>query len=166
MVTRSLLPVMAVTLLAGCAQEGLEAPESQPPLDEAFFRCEVQPVLAARCAFFACHGSATRPFRIYARNRLRFDVPAEQRETPLRPAEERFNYESARAFAGDARRPSLLLLKPLDEDDGGYIHVGATLYGRGDVFRTAGDVGYQKLADWIGGATAAVDCAETEEVGQ
>lgn len=164
MVTRRSALLLAAGL-AACAQDGLDAPEELPPLDEAFYRCEVQPVLAARCAFFACHGSATRPFRLYARNRLRFDVAAEERETPLRPVEERANYEAARAFAGDARRPSLLLLKPLEEDAGGYIHVGATLYGRGDVFRTADDPGYQKLADWIGGATAPSDCVETEEVG-
>ena len=154
-----------VLLCIGCAQEGLDEPENLAPLDENYFRCEVQPVLAARCSFFACHGSATRPFRVYARNRLRFDVAAEQREAPMRESELRFNYESARAFAGDDRRPALLLLKPLEEDDGGYIHVGATLYGKGDVFRTPDDLGYAKLAAWIGGATAPADCVETEAVG-
>ncbi len=164
MVTR-LVAGAAVALAAACAQEGLDAPESLPTLDVDYFRCEVQPVLAARCGFFACHGSATRPFRVYARNRLRFDVAASERETPLRPAELAFNYESARAFAGDPRRPSLLLLKPLEEDEGGFVHAGATLYGRGDVFLDAGDPGYTRLADWIGGATAPAACVETEEVG-
>lgn len=165
MVTRLLAVAIVAVVAPGCAQEGLEEPESLATLDPEFFRCEVQPVLAARCAFFACHGSATRPFRLYARNRLRFDVAPQERETPLRPSEVGFNYESARAFAGDPRRPSLLLLKPLEEDAGGYIHVGATLYGRGDVFRTADDPGYQKLAAWIAGATAPSGCVETEEVG-
>jgi hypothetical protein len=151
--------------MGACVQDGLDAPEDVPELDAEYFRCEVQPVLAARCAFFACHGSATRPLRVYARNRLRFDVAAEQRETPLRPAELAFNYESARAFAGDPRRPALLLLKPLEEDRGGYVHVGATLYGRGDVFLDADDPGYAKLAAWLGGATAPAGCVETEEVG-
>src|SRR5688572_20083779 len=96
--------LLVAALAAGCVQDGLDAPDEPPALDESYFRCEVQPVLAARCAFFACHGSATRPFRVYARNRLRFDVTAQERETPLRPAEERYNYEAARAFAGDERR--------------------------------------------------------------
>jgi hypothetical protein len=155
----------ACVSIAACAQDGLDAAQTSAALDEAYFRCEVQPVLAARCAFFACHGSATRPFRVYARNRLRFDVASEEREAPMRPVELTYNFEAARAFAGDERRPALLLLKPLEEDAGGYIHVGATLYGRGDVFRTADDPGYRKLAAWISGATAETDCVETEEVG-
>jgi hypothetical protein len=157
--------LVAAVSAAACAQDGLDAAGSLAPLDEPYFRCEVQPVLAARCAFFACHGSATRPFRIYARNRLRFDVSPVERETPLTPGELVFNFESARAFAGDDRRPALLILKPLEEDDGGYLHVGATLYGRGDVFATPDDPGYRRLAAWIGGAAAAPDCVETEEVG-
>jgi hypothetical protein len=162
MVTRAALLAL---VLAACAQEGLEAPETLAPLDADYFRCEVQPVLAARCAFFACHGSATRPFRLYARNRLRLDVPAAERDTPLRPSEVAFNYDSSRAIAGDARRPALLLLKPLDESAGGYVHVGATLYGRGDVFLDVDDPGYEKIAAWIGGATAPSDCVDSEEVG-
>lgn len=155
--------LLVLAIAAGCAQDGLDAAATPPALDAPFFRCEVEPVLAARCAFLACHGSARRPFRLFARNRLRLDAPIDQRALPLSAAEEAANYDQARGFAGDATRPSLLLLKPLAEAAGGWYHRG-DLYGQGDVFASTDDPGYDAIARWTGGATAPADCTPADEV--
>lgn len=163
MVTRALI---VVALATACTQGGIDAPAPTTMLDRPFFTCQVEPVLVARCAFFACHGSARRPFHVLARNRLRDGVPDEQRETPLTTAEEDANYATALGFTGDGTRaPALLLLKPLSTKAGGFYHRGATLYDRGDVFSSKSDPGYQILSSWLAGATAAPDCTPTTAVG-
>jgi hypothetical protein len=148
--------------LAACAQEGLDAPAPPGALDEAYFRCRVQPVMVKSCAFLACHGSALRPLRVYAPNGLRDGVARDRRAQPLTAAEEAANFASALALAGADGRPPLLLLKPLDEAAGGYYHRGATLYDRGDIFADAEDPGYVVLAAWIGGAVADPACVPEE----
>jgi hypothetical protein len=152
-------------LASGCATEGLDAPAEPTALDPSTFRCRVEPVLLARCAFFACHGSALRPFRVYAPERLRLDVPAELRLLPLTEAEEQANYDMALGFADPATGAQQLLTKPLAVEAGGAYHGGALLYGGEDVFSDRADPGYVLLAEWIEGATAASDCVPTEEVG-
>lgn len=150
---------------AGCAADGLDAPADPASLDANAFRCQVEPVLVARCAFFACHGSARRPFRVYAPESLRLDVPAAVRLLPLTEAEEQANYDMARGFADVASGVPLLLDKPLAVEAGGAYHRGALLYGGEDVFSDREDRGYTLLADWLGGATAPADCVPSEEVG-
>ena len=162
---RGALAVLAALGAAACAQDNLDAGRPPPTLDPAFFRCSVEPVLVARCAFFACHGSQRRPLRLFARQRLRLDVPADARAQPLTPDEEQANYDAARGFAGDGERPPLLLLKPLDVDAGGWYHGAKALYGRVDVFAAADDPGYRLIAAWIQGGAADPGCTPTEEVG-
>jgi hypothetical protein len=146
----------------GCAAE-LDAPAPAPALDVDAFRCTVQPVIAARCAFAECHASARRPFRTYAVGRMRYAVGWDRLEEPLTATELAANYEAARNFAlGDE---PLLLMKPLDTRAGGSYHRGADLFGEDDVFLATGDPGYRAIADWIAGADAPVDCTETTEVG-
>lgn len=154
---RPVLPLLVVAL-AACAQDGLDAPSAGTELDRPYFRCNVQPVLVRDCGFFRCHGSGQRPFRVYAPNALRDDLPRDRRAQPLTEAEEEANYAAALAFAGTDGKAALLLLKPLDERAGGYYHRSATYYDRGDVFATAEDPGYVTIAAWIGGATAPGDC--------
>jgi hypothetical protein len=162
MVTR--LAVMMI-LLAGCASDDLLAPRPASTLDPNAFRCDVEPVLVARCAFFACHGSGQRPFRVYAPNRLRLDVAPIARNSPLTADEEAANLTSASGFTGDDSHPPLLLLKPLDVRAKGYFHEGQDLYKGDDVFLTTNDVGYQRIAMWIQGATEPAGCTPNEAVG-
>lgn len=140
---------------------------NDPVLNRAFFACEVQPVLQARCANLACHGDERRPLIVYAPARLRLDGDdSGETAMPTTELEFRTNYETAREFARDDQPgTSLLAIKPLDSRAGGFYHFGEALYYQGDVFGSTADVGYQTLLDWIGGATAGVDCQPTTEVG-
>jgi hypothetical protein len=80
--------------------------------------------------------------------------------------ERQANFDAAREFSrGDVTASSLLVIKPLDTSAGGYYHFGESLYYQSDVFKSTDDIGYQKLLDWIGGATAPPDCTPTSEVG-
>lgn len=148
-------------LLAGCEAE-LDAPAAvQGELDEAFFRCKVQPVLVRSCGAFACHGDTKRFFRVFGRNRLRYASKPTFPGPPLTAEEQRFNLEAAAAFV-DREQPekSLLLTKPLDQAAGGAYHGGATLYGQGDVFERADDPDYLVLVDWVHGKKEDASCVE------
>jgi hypothetical protein len=144
-------------LLLAC-RDDLDAPAVRAPLDEPFFRCNVQPVLAKNCSTFACHGDDSRYFRVYARNRLRYGIAGEaERNAKLNDHERRFNYESARAYV-ESGGDSLLLKKPLEAKAGGFFHRGATKYAGGNVFATADDPEYRVLVDWTMGKTADPAC--------
>ena len=157
---------LMLALLASCVQTGLDEPFSPVELDRAFFRCQVEPVLVARCAFFACHGSNRRPLRLYAVQKLRLATPWADQDAPLTDAEHEANHDMARGFAGGpGEEPAQLLDKPLDVEAGGLFHRGKTLYGGEDVFADRDDPGYRLLSDWLGGAAADPGCLPTEEVG-
>jgi hypothetical protein len=146
----------------GCLQQDLEAPATLAKVDEAFFRCRVQPVLATTCAFFVCHGDGRRPFRVYARNRLRLGKTELTRNEPLTTEERQANFAAARAFV-DPEHPadSLLLSKPLDRDRAqGRFHRGAEIFGGGDVFPSREDPDFRVLLRWAEGATADAACIE------
>ncbi len=157
--------VLCALLAGACAADDLGAPRAGATLDQNAFRCDVEPVLVTRCAFFACHGSGQRPFRVYAPNRLRLDVAAVARNQPLTPAEEQANYDNASGFTGDESHAALLLLKPLDESVGGYFHRGQVLYQADDVFVKTDDPGYRQLAAWIMGKREPASCTPTSEIG-
>jgi hypothetical protein len=151
--------------LAGCAG-ALDEPAPATPLDRELFRCEVQPVLATRCAFPACHGDARRPLALYAPGRMRYAVGWDRPTEPLTETELAANFTIAAGFAtSSATGTAWLLAKPLAADAGGYFHRGAELYAAGDVFASTDDAGYQLLARWIAGETAATGCTPTTEVG-
>jgi len=147
------------TLLLGCRSD-LTEPAPLPSLDEAYFRCRVQPVLTKSCGALACHGDAKRYFRLFARNRLRYGTTEEERNTFMKAEERAFNFNAARAMV-DASDPgaSLLLLKPLEQAAGGYYH-GATLLGTSDVFPNRDDPDYKTLAAWVNGAKEDPACIE------
>lgn len=157
MIRRATL-ALAVVMGTGCVLESPPAPES---LDEAFFRCEVEPVLAGSCAFHACHGAPERPFRLYAPNRLRLDVPEESRAIALTDAERDHNRRAALRFAQPAPgyEEPLLVVKPLDQALGGAFHRGALDYGGGDVFTEPDDAGLEAIRAWLRGATEDTSCA-------
>jgi len=143
-------------MLAGC-QSGLADAEDLPAPDEAYFRCNVQPIVTKSCSMFLCHGDTARYFTVFARNRLRFGV--DERNAEMVEPEWRFDYDATRAQI-DREEPekSLLLMKPLDESAGGYYHGGAVEFGQGDVFLSAEEEDYQTLVAWVNGATSPADC--------
>ena len=155
--------------MTGC--QTLDAALTPPELDVAAFRCEVEPVLMARCASYACHGDGGRPFRIFAINRLRLNPERAASgyvlNAPMTPEEHAANLDMALGFVepGDFER-SQLLLKPLDVDAGGWFHRGGSIYGRIDVFSSEDDVGYEAIEAWLAGGTRQPDCEPNEEVGR
>ena len=159
-----MVKLVACLALVACA---VENPPAQPPaLDREYFRCNVQPVLAARCAFPACHATRTRPLAIYAPGRERFQVGWDRPTEPITAAELDANFGAASGFAtATATGDPWLLVKPLATAAGGYYHRGADLFGDENVFVTKGDPGYQIVASWIAGATAATSCGPTTAVG-
>lgn len=165
MVNARFVFLAAIAPLCSCVADGALAEGPAPDLDRNEFRCAAEPVLLARCAFFACHGSNRRPLRIFAPDKLRLGVPATERASPVTPEEREANYDMARGFARPGPDGTPLLDKPLDVDAGGRYHGGKTLYGGGDVFETTDDPGYVLLADWIAADKAADDCLPTGAVG-
>jgi hypothetical protein len=146
--------------LAACAVDDPAAPTS---LDRELFRCTVQPVLAARCAFPACHGSARRPLALYAPGRMRYQITWDRPTEPITDDELAANFAIASGFTTTtATGEPWLLAKPLT---GGYYHRGADLYGGENVFLSTDDAGYAAIASWIAGATAPAGCTPTTEVG-
>tara|TARA_R110002096_G_scaffold434832_1_gene658030 strand:+ start:4896 stop:5402 length:507 start_codon:yes stop_codon:yes gene_type:complete len=159
--------LVLVGALTGCVQEGIDQPEEFVSLDENFFRCNVQPVIAARCSFMACHGNDERPLKLYAEQRYRLGISWDDYETPLTEDELAANFRMVGGFIGrDGSDQNLFLEKPLDTRVGGLFHRGKDLYGDDDVFLDRQDVGYQAIRAFSGGAVAQPDCAATEEVGQ
>ena len=156
------LPIIVVfaAIAGGCSQPNAAITTGE--LDEAFYRCRVEPVVVARCAFFACHGDPARPYRLYAPNRMRLDVTEDQRALYLTGAETRANYENAIGFSvpheGYGYDEPLLVEKPLDEAIGGAYHEGAEIYGGGDVFTDPSDPELDVLRAWIDGATEEATC--------
>lgn len=161
MVTR----LLVIAALAGCVDQ-LDAPAPAGALDRDYFRCNVQPVLAARCAFPACHGSVRRPLALYAPGRERYAVGWDRPTEPITQVELDANFGIASGFTTtSATGEAWLLAKPLATTAGGYYHRGADLYGGSDVFLAKTDPGYQLIAGWIAGATAPATCTETTEIG-
>jgi hypothetical protein len=154
-----LLALLSI-LLSGC-QAGLEQSRTLAALDEPYFRCRVQAVLAKSCATFSCHGDGRRFLRLYARNRLRLGGDETTRNARLSADEYAANFESARALV-DMSDPlgSFLVRKPLESAAGGFYHRGALIFGGGNVFATRDDPDFKTLTAWVGGATEDPTCVE------
>jgi hypothetical protein len=151
-----LLFAAAIGTLATACQSGLQDPlPLSTSLDEAYFRCNVQPILTKSCAAYACHGSSVRYFKLFGRNRLRLGGSIAKLNAPMTESERSWNYDAARAMV-DTTAPdsSYLLLKPLDAAAGGYYHGGATFFGKGNVFLTRADPDFIVLEKWVHGEKA------------
>jgi hypothetical protein len=160
----AVVKVIAVVALAGCAVDNTAAAPST--LDRDYFRCNVQPVLAARCAFPACHGSARRPLSIFAPGRMRWQIGWDEPTAPITEYELDSNFGIASGFTTTtATGEPWLLVKPLATSAGGYYHRGSDLFGSENVFVATTDFGYQTLAGWIAGQTASASCIPITEVG-
>jgi hypothetical protein len=156
---------LSIVLLAGCVT-GLDAPGAPSNLDRGYFRCNVQPVLATRCAFPACHGTQKRPLSIYSPGRQRYQVGWDRPTEPITAYELDANYGIAGGFTtANATGVAWLLAKPLATEAGGYYHRGQNLYGTDNVFLSKDDKGYRILASWIAGQAAPASCQPITEVG-
>ncbi|MBK6534939.1 MAG: hypothetical protein IPF99_36980 [Deltaproteobacteria bacterium] len=126
-----------LSLLLGCVGN---APVEPPSLDLAMFASRVQPVLAARCASPACHGSERRRLRVYAPGFFRSDPRRVHRDEPITADELAANERSAAAFVVEApsAAESLLVTKPLHQ----VAHLGAQVF-------TASDDEHATLLAWI-----------------
>ena len=135
-------------LLSGCVLDPGTAP--LPEGDPATFVDSVQPVLSARCANPACHGTVDRPFPVFAPGLHRLDPDERYLDTPLSEHELDRNQSAAEAmlasFAAAADSP--LLTKPLAPARGGSDHSG------GVQFADPTEAEYLALLHW---ADAAID---------
>jgi len=163
-----------------CGTTALKPPTTAmlPALDINFFRCNVQPVLNAKCSQLACHGTETdRALRIYARGRLRNNetIPANSplcvvsnanpvsldtqctssiegdcRNCGHTATEWQRNYDSARGFALDA---NLQRIPAGQEDTSELIAqpiVGGKAHANIHLFRQ-GDPDYTYIKQWLSG---------------
>ncbi|MBM4781993.1 MAG: hypothetical protein GQE15_30295 [Archangiaceae bacterium] len=153
-----------------------EGPTALPPLNDNYFRCNVQPILAKSCAMIGCHGTldTSRPFRVFARGRERnaetvtatHACPPTQGQsfqlylptvaatascdaaTPLSANERQLNFDNARCFAlGVAAAQSELLQQPLRGN--------ATFTHRQIKPWTTSNADYQVVLNWLNGMTLA-----------
>jgi hypothetical protein len=158
------LCALALGLFVSSCLADPNAARTDADLDEAYFRCNVQPVLTRSCSMFACHGNARRFFVVFARNRLRDGIASEaQRASFLTDEERERNFIAARAMVVPGHpEQSSLLMKPLDPSAGGWYHVGGDVpFHGGDPFSSVDDPDYQTLQMWVMGARADdPDCIE------
>jgi hypothetical protein len=162
-VNRALSSVLIVLLwtlaAASCGDPETAAYE---PADREFREFQsIYPVLVRDCGFHACHGGEDRPFRIYGPGRVRLDD--EERAFDRVTGDEislSFSLTLSMVDAGDPAE-SLLLRKPLAVEAGGVGHHGVDRYGR-DVYRTANDEGYLRLARFVFAVTQSEEDDENE----
>lgn len=149
-----LLPAVLAAMMSvpACTTvENQPAPDAIAALDEASFRCTVEPILARDCSFLACHGIAGAPLRVYTVGKLRAgpDDGLDARQVPLTEDERRANFRSAVAFTFGIERAddSLLLRKALPPDAGGFGHRGGVIFAGPDDPRAVA------IRAWLEGGT-------------
>ena len=152
-----------------------EGPIDLPDLDMDFYKCSVEPIFDRGCAMLGCHGTEIgRPFKIYARARLRHqemvpgaptcpnpgtmrDLSKEGTGTAMclgwskhTAAEWQQNYDNARSFMVGLTNPddSDLLAQPRY---GGKAHTGVHLFAKTDA-------DYQTISAWLGGKKLGTAC--------
>lgn len=137
-------------LVVSCA--AVDNPDVASPdkhLDEAVFKCTVEPVLVRQCSYTACHGLAGSALRVYSPGKLRAARPADidSAIAPLTPEEHHANFLSAAGFSfatGDVL-DNLLVRKPLSPTAGGYAHEG------GAIFTSSADPEWIAIRNWLAG---------------
>lgn len=146
-----------------------------PALDFNYFKCNVEPILDAKCSQLGCHGTETgHPLRVYSRGRLRksddtmilpanCNFPAPQGSTcigatpcyclgPHTPNEFRRNFDAARGLKLDPQGAPIanpdqteLIHQPIV---GGATHASVHLF-------SANDADHVLLKNWLNGMTLA-----------
>lgn len=170
MATRTCFDTNVCGITVGKPAEG---PSALPSLDLNFYKCRVQPVVDLTCAMIGCHGKEQgRPYKLYARGRLRADEPVcggvcNQNcgvmvsaqtvssanhhcsgRAALTMREWTTNFDSARAtMVGVAPAEAELLTLPLATNAS--AHAGVKVFG------DTNDPRYQTLLSWLSGATLA-----------
>ena len=134
--------------LFACTNVSNEAvPKPSDTLDEAVFKCSVEPILAKQCSYLACHGKADSPLRVYTPGKLRMKAPASLDDAivELTPDEHHANFLSASGFnyGVDNVDDNYLLRKPLPANEGGYHHEG------GAIWKGGGDDQYGRIRVWL-----------------
>lgn len=156
--------IIVVGLGASACVENL--PQDLPDLDAPYYRCNVQPMVDAKCSMLACHGDVRRPYHTFTRNRMRLIGSNVQRNLPLSDEELALNMRNALGFVDpDLPSQSWLLLKPLDSDAGGFYHRGKEIYLGGDVFLDVEEDAYKTLLTWVTDGKADPDCVYPGSVG-
>jgi hypothetical protein len=150
-------------------------PIDLPSLDLDDYKCRVEPIFDRNCAMLGCHGTEVgRPFKLYARGRLRHsemvagastcpdpttmrDLEKEGSATVMclgwskhTTAEWQQNYDNARSFMVGLTNP--------DDSDllaqvryGGKAHTGVHFFNKSDA-------DYQTIATWLSGAKLGTVC--------
>ena len=140
---------LAVTLFACTTVTNETVPNPSGQLDEAVFRCNVEPILARQCSYNACHGKADSPLRIYTPGKLRMKQPVsiDDAIVALTPDEHHANFQSAAGFNYGITPAQVddnwLLRKPLIAAQGGYSHEGGSIWSGGD------DPQYGVIRAWL-----------------
>jgi hypothetical protein len=148
-------PVLVAAALLAAASAGCNTVDNEPApdqidaLDEAAFRCTVEPILIRDCGYLACHGQAGAPLRLYSIGKLRLgpSTTLGERTAPLTAAERHLNFLSAQAFAwaGTAADDNWLVEKPMPSADGGYAHLGGAIWDGPD------DARVRAITAWLEG---------------
>lgn len=138
--------------LVGCtAVQSDPATDPSSTLDEASFRCNVEPILARDCSYTGCHGQAGMPLRVYSSGKLRAGDASTLAKLiePVTEDEHHANFRSAAGFSIGGIEPgdNLLVRKNLPPDEGGYAHLG------GAAFTGATDHRAQVILTWLSGGT-------------
>lgn len=145
--------LLGAALVAACS--GVDNPPVDDPsvgLDEAVFRCSVEPVLVRQCSYNACHGLPLAALRVYSPGKLRETTPGtlDAQTAALTESEHHANFLSASGFAfgGTAVDDNFLLRKPLPAAVGGFEHKGGAIYSG------TGDGQYKAIHAWLDGTGA------------
>jgi hypothetical protein len=159
---------------SGSGTAGCSGDECGPvaDLDLEFYKCNVEPIFDRTCSMMGCHGDNARPFRMFARGRLRNaeQFPFEgclRNETvnldemgtgtvmceggePHTETEWQLNFESARSFMREGMSPddSELLQQPTV---GGLPHVNVHPFRKDDE-------SYTMVRRWLSGETLGTTC--------
>jgi hypothetical protein len=144
-----------IAAVIGCSPVSNDtASDPAKSLDEAVFRCKVEPVLAKYCSYNACHGIAGTSgqgaaLRVYTPGKLRAIPPAnfDALVAALTEDEHHANFESASGFSWNTAtvEDNFLLRKPLPATLGGYEHQGGPIWG------STTDPNYVAIHDWLAG---------------
>lgn len=153
------IAVLASCMLAACnTVDNPNVPAPSTKLDEAVFKCNVEPILARQCSYSACHGleradHVQSALRVYTPGKLRATPPKniDDATAMLTPDEEHANFVSASGFSFDVANveDNWLLRKPLPPGVGGYEHKGGVIYSGG-----TGDPQYMTIKAWLSGTGA------------
>jgi hypothetical protein len=154
-----------LTLLCGCpTPDPAKGIQSTPDsLDYNYFVCNVQPVLARRCSYLACHGNPQHALRVYSPGKLRLgdDGTRNGRDGLLIADEVNLNFQSAAGLVLTATSQQralpdlqkvLLLGKPLARREGGAEHHGVAIFPVYPAKTVSDDAEFLGLVSWVQGA--------------